>query len=350
MARRKKGESPEALALGATAEERQKKLDEAIAQIEKRFGQGTVGTLKGKHMLKVEPVDVVSTGCMSLDAALMIGGVPRGRVVEIYGPEASGKTTLALQIIARAQKTGGTAAFIDAEHALDPVYAEALGINLEEMLLSQPDSGEQGLNIAEALIRSGDFTVIVIDSVAALVPQAELDGETGDSHPGLQARMMSQALRKLAGIVHHSKTCLIFINQIRHKIGITFGSPETTSGGNALKFYASVRIDVRRIGSIKKGEDHIGNRVRFKVVKNKLAPPFRKCEVDLLFGKGTDLAGELLDYGVLLGIITKSGSWYSFGDKSLGQGKRSTAKQVIEHPELVEQITKAALKQIQGNK
>lgn len=291
---------------------------------------GQAGALKG--------ISVISTGSISLDNALGVGGVPRSRVVEIYGPEASGKTSLTLHIIAEAQKTGGVAAFLDAEHALDPQYAQKLGVNLDDLLLSQPDTGEQTLEIAEVLIRSGAVDVIVIDSVAALVPKAELDGDMGDSHMGLQARLMSQAMRKLAGVVNKSKTCLIFINQIRMKIGVMFGSPETTTGGNALKFYSSVRLDIRRIGALKDGDSIIGNRTRVKVVKNKVAPPFRDCEFDIIYGHGISKVGDLLDLAVIHELIAKSGTWFSYNETRIGQGRANSRTFLLENPVMCDEI------------
>lgn len=308
-----------------------KALDLAISQIEKQFGKGSIMKL-GKDAV-VPDIAVISTGSPAVDIALGIGGVPRGRVVEIFGPESSGKTTLALHITAEAQKTGGAVAFIDAEHALDVAYAKKLGVNIDELLLSQPDTGEQGLEIADVLIRSGAVDVIVIDSVAALVPRAELEGDMGDAHMGLHARLMSQALRKLTATISKSKTCVIFINQIRHKIGVMFGSPETTTGGNALKFYASVRIDIRKIGQIKVGESVIGNRIRVKIVKNKLAPPFRDTEADILFNEGISKEGDILDLGSTTNIIEKSGSWFSYENERLGQGREAARVYLKEHPE-----------------
>jgi recombination protein RecA len=301
-------------------------LEHALGEIEKSHGKGSILRL-GSHA-PVVPVSAISTGSISVDAALGVGGLPRGRVVEIYGPESSGKTTLALSALAHAQKDGGMAAFIDAEHALDPIYAAKLGVDVDNLLLSQPDSGEQALQIAEVLIKSGAIDYLVVDSVAALVPRAELDGEMGDTHVGLQARLMSQALRKLTGLVFKSNCCLVFINQIREKIGVMFGNPETTSGGRALKFYASIRIDIRRIAAIKDGEAVVGNRTRVKVVKNKVASPFKQAEFDIMYGEGISLEGDLIDLGVAKNIVNKSGAWYSYGDDRIGQG-RENAKQFL---------------------
>jgi len=308
------------------ADDRARAIDLAFAQIEKQFGKGSIMRLGSKEA--IVPISVISTGAISFDAALGVGGVPRGRVIEIFGPESSGKTTIALQVIAQAQKTGGMAAFVDAEHALDPVYAKKLGVDVDNLLVSQPDYGEQALEIAEALVRSGAIDVLVVDSVAALVPKAELDGEMGDSHMGLQARLMSQALRKLTGIVSKSRTCLIFINQIREKIGVMFGNPETTTGGRALKFYSSVRVDIRRIGAIKEGDQVTGSRTKVKVVKNKVAAPFREAEFDMLYGEGISREGDLLDLGANHGILEKSGSWFSYKDERIGQG-RENARQFL---------------------
>ena len=300
---------------------RKKALAAALGQIEKQFGKGSVMRLGDNPMSR--DIDVVSTGSIGLDVALGIGGVPKGRVVEVYGPEASGKTTLTLQIIAEAQKMGGTAAFVDAEHALDPTYADKLGVNVDELLVSQPDTGEQALEITDMLVRSGAVDIIVIDSVAALTPKAEIQGEMGDSHMGLQARLMSQALRKLTANIKRSNAMVVFINQIRMKIGVMFGSPETTTGGNALKFYSSVRLDIRRIGAIKKGDEIIGNQTRVKVVKNKVSPPFKMAEFEILYGHGISREGEIIDLGVQHGLIDKAGSWYSYGDDRIGQGKEN---------------------------
>ncbi len=324
---------------------KQKALDLAIKQIDKAFGKGALVKLGERQ---IEPIESISTGSLGLDMALGIGGVPKGRIVEIYGPESSGKTTLALQIIAEAQKKGGVAAFIDAEHALDVMYAKNLGVDVDNLLVSQPDFGEQALDIVETIARSGAVDVIVIDSVAALTPKAEIEGEMGDAHVGLQARLMSQALRKLTGVVHKMDTTVIFINQIRMKIGnMGYGSPETTTGGNALKFYASVRIDVRRIATLKQGESQIGNRVRAKVVKNKVAPPFRQAEFDIMFGEGISKEGELIDYGVKLDIVDKSGSWFSYKDIKLGQGRENAKAYLKEHPEVAQQIEQE-IKQAMG--
>lgn len=314
---------------------RDKALDLAVASIEKQYGKGAIMRLGSAELI---PAEALPTGSISLDMCLGIGGYPKGRIVEIYGPESSGKTTLTLHAIAECQKAGGIAAFIDAEHALDVTYARNLGVNIEELLVSQPDFGEQALEIADALVRSNAVDVIVIDSVAALVPKAEIDGEMGDTHVGLQARLMSQALRKLSGNVHRSNTILFFINQIRMKIGVMFGSPETTSGGNALKFYSSVRLDIRRVGAIKTGEEAVGNRTRVKVVKNKLAPPFRNCEFDILFGSGISRAGDVLDLGVEDKIVDKSGAWYSYGSNRIGQGRENARNFLETNPSTMTEI------------
>ena len=311
-------------------------LTAALSQIEKQFGKGAI--MRMGDGTPIRNVDVVSSGSLALDVALGIGGLPRGRVVEIYGPESSGKTTLTLQVIAEAQKVGGTAAFVDAEHALDPQYAENLGVNVEDLLVSQPDTGEQALEITDMLVRSGAVDIVVVDSVAALTPKAEIEGEMGDRHVGLQARLMSQALRKLTANIQRSNCMVVFINQIRMKIGVMFGSPETTTGGNALKFYSSVRLDIRRIGAIKKGEEVIGNQTRVKVVKNKMAPPFRQAEFEILYGKGISKLGELIDLGVANGIIEKSGAWYSYEKDRIGQGKENVRAFLEEHAEMAAEI------------
>ncbi len=316
--------------------ERVKALSAALAQIEKQFGKGSVMRLADGEV--AEEIDVVSTGSLGLDIALGIGGLPRGRVVEIYGPESSGKTTLTLQVIAEMQKLGGTCAFIDAEHALDTQYAQKLGIRLEDLLISQPDTGEQALEITDALVRSGAVDLIVIDSVAALTPKAEIEGEMGDSLPGLQARLMSQALRKLTGTIKRTNCLVIFINQIRMKIGVMFGNPETTTGGNALKFYASVRLDIRRTGSIKKGEEVVGSETKVKVVKNKVAPPFKQASFDILYGEGISREGEIIDLGVDCGVVEKSGAWYSYKGERVGQGKDNSREFLREHPEMALEI------------
>src|SRR6202140_4182514 len=316
--------------------ERMKALDLAFAQIEKQFGKGSIMRLGSKEA--IVPIAVIPTGAISFDAALGVGGFPRGRVVEVFGPESSGKTTITLQVIAEAQKTGGMAAFVDAEHALDPAYAKRLGVDVDNLLVSQPDYGEQALEITEALIRSGAIDVLVVDSVAALVPKAELDGEMGDSHMGLQARLMSQALRKLTGTISKSRTALIFINQIREKIGVMFGNPETTTGGRALKFYSSVRIDIRRIAAIKDGEEVVGSRVKVKIVKNKCAAPFRHAEFDVGYGEGISKTGELIDIGLENKIVEKSGSWFSYGDMRLGQGRENAKMFIKENPDLSGEI------------
>jgi recombination protein RecA len=312
-----------------------KAIELALSQIEKRFGKGSIMRLGEAPKEKIQ---AISTNCLSLDLAIGIGGLPRGRITEIFGPESSGKTTLALQVVAQAQKEGGVAAYIDVEHALDPNYAKKLGVNIDELFISQPDSGEQALEIAETLVRSGAVDAVVVDSVAALVPRAEIEGEMGDAHVGLIARLMSQALRKLTSVVAASNTCFIFINQLRSKIGISFGNPETTTGGNALKYYASVRLDIRRIGSIKEGEKVIGNRTKVKVVKNKLAPPFHECEFDIIYDEGISKEGDLIDLGVENGIIEKSGTWFSYKGERLGQGRENIRKLLKQNKELCEKI------------
>ena len=322
--------------MGENAEKR-KALEGAMSQIEKQFGKGSVMKL-GEY--KAMEVEAIPTGALSLDIALGIGGVPRGRIIEVFGPESSGKTTLALHIIAEAQKMGGEAAFIDAEHALDPVYARKLGVDIDNLIVSQPDTGEQALEITEALVRSGALDVVVVDSVAALVPKAEIDGEMGDSHMGLQARLMSQALRKLAGAINKSKTVLIFINQLREKIGVMFGNPETTTGGRALKFYASVRMDIRKTEMMKQDGQVIGNRVRVKVIKNKVAPPFREAEFDVLYGKGISKVGNILDMAVNLDIVEKSGAWFSYNGQRISQGRENAKRYLEEHPDIMDEIEK----------
>jgi|TARA_B100001741_G_C16534477_1_gene591197 recombination protein RecA len=316
-------------------QQKDKTLDLAITQIEKQFGQGSIMRM-GEDTIK--KIDGISTGSISLDSALGIGGIPRGRITEIYGPESSGKTTLTLHIVAEAQKIGGYAAFIDAEHAMDPEYAKKLGVDIDNLLISQPDTGEQALDITETLVRSGALDVIVIDSVAALVPKAELDGEMGDTHVGLQARLMSQALRKLTGTVSKSRTAVIFINQIRHKIGVMFGSPETTTGGNALKFYSSVRLDIRRIGQIKEADQVVGNRTRVKVVKNKVAPPFKNTEFDIMYGEGISFCGDLIDLAVQADIVSKMGAWYSYNKEKIGQGRENAKRYLQENEKIKDEI------------
>ncbi|HHV78208.1 MAG TPA: recombinase RecA [Firmicutes bacterium] len=318
--------------------EKEKALDLALAQIERQFGKGSIMRL-GEAGAKMN-VEVIPSGALTLDIALGIGGIPRGRVVEIYGPEASGKTTVALHIIAEAQKAGGVAAFIDAEHALDPVYAKNLGVDIDNLLISQPDTGEQALEIAEALVRSGAVDVVVVDSVAALVPRAEIEGEMGDAHVGLQARLMSQALRKLTGAISKSRTTAIFINQIREKVGVMFGNPEVTPGGRALKFYASIRMEVRKIDALKQGTETIGSRTRVKIVKNKLAPPFKQADFDIIYGEGISKEGCLVDVGTDLGILSKTGTWYSFGEQRLAQGRENVRDYLKQHPEVAAQIEK----------
>jgi recombination protein RecA len=330
------------------AAQKKKALEGAMSQIEKQFGKGSIMKLGADSKLEVQ---VIPTGSLSLDLALGVGGVPRGRIVEVYGPESGGKTTVALHIIAQAQKLGGTAAFIDAEHALDPQYAKALGVNIDELLVSQPDTGEQALEIAELLVRSGAVDIVVIDSVAALVPRAEIEGEMGDSLPGLQARLMSQALRKLTGILNKSNCTMIFINQVREKIGVMYGNPETTTGGKALKFYASVRLDIRKIGQpIKVGNDSVANNVKIKVVKNKVAPPFREVEVQIFFGKGIDQMNDLVNLATSLEIIDKAGSWFSYGGERIGQGKEKVVEYITARPELEEEIRRKVFDAIRGGK
>ena len=319
-----------------TDSKKTKALDLAITQIDRQFGKGSIMRMGADHVSISE--NVISTGCLSLDVALGVGGVPRGRIIEVFGPEASGKTTLALHLVAEAQKTGGYAAFIDAEHAMDPEYAKNLGINLDELLVSQPDSGEQSLEIAETLVRSGALDLIIVDSVAALVPRAELEGEMGDSHMGLQARLMSQALRKLTGTVSRSNTTVLFVNQIREKIGVMFGNPETTPGGRALKFYSSVRIDIRRITSLKEGSDIVGNRTRVKIVKNKVAPPFKSTEFDIMYGKGISKEGDIIDLALKGDIIEKTGAWFSYGDMKIGQGRENAKHYLAENDDIYSEI------------
>ena len=326
----------------ASTTKKTKALDLAITQIDRQFGKGSIMKLGNDKPSTTE--SVISTGCLSLDVALGVGGVPRGRIIEIYGPESSGKTTLALHIVAEAQKTDGYAAFVDVEHALDPDYSKALGVNTDDLLVSQPDTGEQALEITETLVRSGALDVIVVDSVAALVPQAELDGEMGDTHVGLQARLMSQALRKLTGTVSRSNTCVIFINQIREKIGVMFGNPETTPGGRALKFYSSLRLEIRRITTIKEGTNSVGNKVRVKVVKNKVAPPFKMAEFDIMFGEGISYIGDVLDLAVTADIVQKMGAWYSYKDEKIGQGRENTKAFLEENTKMMSKI----IKQVKG--
>ncbi|MDD3831984.1 MAG: recombinase RecA [Clostridia bacterium] len=317
-------------------EDKKKALDQAILQIEKQFGKGSI--MKLGEAASQRNIDVIPTGCLTLDLALGIGGIPRGRIIEIFGPESSGKTTVSLHVIAQAQKLGGTAAFIDAEHALDPVYAANLGVDLENLYVSQPDNGEQALDIADYLVRSSAVDIIVVDSVAALTPKAEIEGEMGDPHMGLQARLMSQALRKLAGVISRSNTCVIFINQLRDKIGVMFGNPETTTGGKALKFYASIRLDVRKIDQIKEGSDLTGNRTKVKVVKNKLAPPFKSAEFDIMYGKGISQSGCILDLAIAYNIIEKSGSWFAYNDEKIGQGKENVKAYIEANPKFMQEL------------
>lgn len=324
-------------------ENKKKLLDQAILQIEKQFGKGAIMKLGDTS---VQKIDVIPTGCLPLDIALGVGGIPRGRIIEIYGPESSGKTTSALHIIAEAQKIGGTAAFIDAEHALDPLYAEKLGVNVGELYVSQPDNGEQALDICDTLVRTAAVDVVVVDSVAALTPKAEIDGDMGDNHVGLQARLMSQALRKLAGIANKSKTSVIFINQLREKIGVMFGNPETTAGGKALKFYASVRMDVRKVDTIKNGDTIIGNRTKIKIVKNKLAPPFKTVEFDIIYGKGISKTGCILDMATDIGICQKTGSWFAYNDEKIGQGRENAKLYLDEHPEIMAEIEQKVREQM----
>jgi recombination protein RecA len=337
-------DKPELRVIEGGSMDKQKALDAALAQIEKHFGKGSIMRLGADRSIDIE---AIPTGSLGLDIALGIGGLPKGRIIEIYGPESSGKTTLALHVVAEAQRAGGTSAFIDAEHALDPVYARKLGVQVDELLISQPDTGEQALEIADTLVRSGAVDVLVIDSVAALTPKAELEGEMGDSLPGLQARLMSQALRKLTGSISKSKTMVIFINQIRMKIGIMFGNPETTTGGNALKFYASVRLDIRRIGQIKEREEVVGNQTRVKVVKNKVAPPFREVEFDIMYGEGISKMGEIIDLGAKAGVIEKSGAWFSYKGQRVGQGRENAKAFLRQHPEVAAAI-EAAVRQNAG--
>lgn len=329
------------------SEDKSKALAAALAQIEKSFGKGAIMKMDGSH--KDENLEVISTGSLGLDLALGVGGLPRGRIVEIYGPESSGKTTLCLEAIAQCQKAGGVCAFIDAENAFDPVYARKLDVKVEDLLVSQPDTGEQALEICDMLVRSGGIDMVVVDSVAALVPKAEIEGEMGDSHVGLQARLMSQALRKLTGNIKRTNTLVVFINQIRMKIGVMFGSPETTTGGNALKFYASVRLDIRRAGQIKKGDDILGNETRVKVVKNKVAPPFKQAEFDILYGQGVSLEGEIIDIGVKLKIVEKSGAWYSYNGSKIGQGRDNARLWLLENPAIANEIEQKIRKEVGVN-
>ncbi len=326
-------------------DDKKKILEQAILNIEKQFGKGSIMRLGDAPEQKI---DVIPTGCLPLDLALGCGGMPRGRIVEIYGPESSGKTTLALHVVAEAQKLGGTAAFIDAEHALDPIYAGKLGVNINDLYVSQPDNGEQALDICDSLVRTGAVDVVVVDSVAALTPKAEIDGDMGDQHMGLQARLMSQAMRKIAGIANKSKTCIIFINQLREKIGVMFGNPETTAGGKALKFYASIRIDIRRVDAIKDGANIIGNKTRAKIVKNKLAPPFKTVEFDIMYGEGISKVGSTLDMAIELNIIQKTGSWFSYNEEKIAQGKENCKQYLKDHPEIYQEIETKVREQISG--
>ncbi len=327
--------------------DRKKALEQALAAIDKQFGKGTVMKLGSSEHQQVE---VISTGCLELDVALGVGGIPRGRIIEIYGPESSGKTTIALHMVAQAQKEGGTAAFVDAEHALDPVYAKKIGVDIDELYVSQPDTGEQALEVAEALVRSGAIDIIVVDSVAALVPKAEIEGLMGESHVGLQARLMSQALRKLAGIVNKTDCIIVFINQLRDKVGVVYGNPETTTGGKALKFYASVRLDIRRGEQIKNGSEVIGNRTKIKVVKNKVAPPFRTAECDIIYGEGVSRSGSLLEIATNMGVIEKAGSWYSLNGERIGQGRENAKQYLKDHPEEMERIEELVRKELMQGK
>lgn len=326
-------------------DDKKKLLDAAILQIEKQFGKGAIMKLGEK---KIEPIEVIPTGCLTLDYALGIGGIPRGRIIEIYGPESSGKTTVSLHILAEAQKLGGTAAFIDAEHALDPIYAQKLGVNCAELYVSQPDNGEQALDICETMVRTGAVDIVVVDSVAALTPKAEIDGEMGDNHVGLQARLMSQALRKLTAIVNKSKTSVIFINQLREKVGVMFGSPEVTPGGKALKFYSSIRLDVRKVDTIKDGQNFVGNRTKVKVVKNKLAPPFRVAEFDIVYGEGISREGCLLDLALNFELVQKTGSWFSYHDEKIGQGKENAKEYLKKNPEVFAELEKSIREKMQN--
>ena len=335
MAAKNSAKSSTPLTSVSASDDRERALETALSQIERQFGKGSVMRLGDEGRA---PIEVIPTGSIALDVALGIGGLPRGRIIEVYGPESSGKTTLTLQVIAEAQKAGGTCAFIDAEHALDPIYADYLGVDVENLLVSQPDTGEQALEICDMVVRSGAVDVVVVDSVAALTPKAEIEGDMGDSHMGLQARLMSQALRKMTANIKNSNTLVVFINQIRMKIGVMFGSPETTTGGNALKFYSSVRIDIRRIAQIKEKDEVIGHETRCKIVKNKVAPPFKQVEFDIMYGEGISKAGELIDLGVKIGIVDKAGSWYAYGDERLGQGKENARQFLKENTEIAEQI------------